>query len=200
MEGAVEWQANINSEFDPNSKKAIRTIRLLQMDIAVRDPRADSTTGWVFGTFVYDKNAPGKDGWEKMVPVGVMWGNDPGVLDPSKLKEGFINPDVPAIGKRHLGYHGRLNGPVDNYKSSCLSCHSTAGSPKVGFPPVNLIYPDNADVKTQLEWFNNIPAGKPFQKGQIPLDYSLQLTVAIQNFQDQQALKATTFSSRNKGK
>jgi hypothetical protein len=184
LEGSIEWDANINSKFDNTSPKAIRKVRLLQMDIAVRDPRADSTTGWVFGTFVYDKNAPGKDGWEKMVPVGLMWGNDPGVTNPKDLKESFINPNVPAYGRRHLGENGRLNGPVDNFKSSCVSCHSTAG-----VPAQPLIYPDGANEAKKMHWFRNIKAGEPFEKGQIPLDYSLQLSVSIQNFQRQQNIK-----------
>ncbi len=37
------------------------------MDIAVRDNRADATTGCVFGTFAYDKTAAGNTPWEKMV-------------------------------------------------------------------------------------------------------------------------------------
>jgi hypothetical protein len=32
---------------------------------------------------------------------------------------------------QHLGWLGRLNGPVDNPQSACLSCHGTAQSPVV---------------------------------------------------------------------
>lgn len=69
-----------------------------------------------------------------MVPVGLMWGNDPGVTPAmvsggTKLNESFINPDVVPL-MTHFGWAGRLNVPVDNRLSSCLSCHSTAQSPQ----------------------------------------------------------------------
>ena len=53
------------------------------MDVAIKDPRAP-VTQWVFGTFVYDKDAPGGSVWEKMVPLGLMWGNDPQVTSTSR--------------------------------------------------------------------------------------------------------------------
>ena len=37
------------------------------------------TSGATFGTFIYNGNAPGATPYERMVPVGLMWGNDPGV-------------------------------------------------------------------------------------------------------------------------
>ena len=54
--------------------KTVAPVRLLQMDVAARDPRA-TETGWVFGTFAFDAAAPGASGWEKMVPVGLMSGD-----------------------------------------------------------------------------------------------------------------------------
>ncbi|MGH7453533.1 MAG: hypothetical protein ACRENG_19445, partial [bacterium] len=54
LQGAKEWQADINR--DPNN---LGTLRLLQIDIAVRDGRANATTGWVFGTFITTKNSIG---------------------------------------------------------------------------------------------------------------------------------------------
>ena len=74
LAGSVEWQADINRA---NNAGPRPTLRLLQVDVAVRESRAASTTGWVFGTFVYDGNAPGATPWDKLVPVGLMWGNDP---------------------------------------------------------------------------------------------------------------------------
>ena len=102
LEGAAIWQANINSTMDKNSPKVIQDIRLMQIDIAVRDARADDTTGWVFGFLVYDKNCPSKDPWMKSRPVGLMWGNDPGitpadVANGTTLKETVLCPNRPCL-------------------------------------------------------------------------------------------------------
>jgi len=74
LEGAPEWQVNAQGN-SPQSKQ-IQAFRQLQMDIAVKDSRAGST-GWVFGTFAYNQEVKADDGWHRMVPVGLMWGNDP---------------------------------------------------------------------------------------------------------------------------
>jgi hypothetical protein len=43
------------------------------MDIVSRN----LTTGWVFGTFQYEKSASSSPNWwEHLVPVGLMWGSD----------------------------------------------------------------------------------------------------------------------------
>ena len=181
LEGTVEWEANINSTFDETSPKAVQKVKLLQMDVAIRDDRADSTTGWVFGTFVYDKNAGGSNGWEKLMPVGLIWGNDPGikpsdVVSGKKLQETKISSLIPSIAKARLGWAGRLNGPVDNNTSSCLSCHSTAQ-----WRPLSPLAPRGSDDE-RLKWFRNLKPHDAFDKDQIPLDYSLQMAVALQNY------------------
>ena len=67
-------------------------VRLMQIDIAVKDRRA-GTTGWYFATYAYDRNLPGTSPWTKMVPVGLMWGNDPGG---PPIEQSWINADAPA--------------------------------------------------------------------------------------------------------
>jgi hypothetical protein len=57
LKNDFEWQADVS--LAGSTKRSIQTVRLLQIDVAVRDTRADSTTGLVFGTFVYDGNAAG---------------------------------------------------------------------------------------------------------------------------------------------
>jgi len=181
LKNDFEWLADINQVSKPPNK-APETLRLLQIDIAVRDTRANSTTGWVFGTFIYDGDATGATPFERLVPIGLMWGNDPTkVISGGTLVQTFINPDqhIP----QHLGFKGRLNGPVDNKVSSCLSCHSTAGvslNPPLptisGIPPAS---PTNAQLKN---YFRNIKAATPFAAGYTSLDYSLQAQVGIANF------------------
>ena len=80
----------------PAVREKNEPVRLLQIDVAIKDSRASATGGWVFGTFVYDGSAPGRTPWERMIPVGVMWGNDPGISPDSikagdQLKESVIN-------------------------------------------------------------------------------------------------------------
>ena len=180
LKGSLEWEADIDraTNSDPRPK-----LRLLQIDVAVRDRRADATTGWVFGTFIYNGDAPGNTIWERMIPVGAMWGNDPDRLaDDGPLEETVINPDARPI-MQHLGYKGRLNGPVDNPVSSCMSCHSTAQiPPDLSRPTVPGVVPSNAAQDVLEQYFRNIGARTPFTKGQLALDYSLQLQSGIANW------------------
>jgi hypothetical protein len=195
LKGSKEWQAYIyrdcithldpllTSAESPSMPRRVRTLRLLQIDIAVREPRNEAVTGWVLGTFIYNGNAPGKTPWERMVPVGLMWGNDPGVTpemvaNGRRLKQTVINPskDLPP---QHLGWAGRLNGPVDNPRSSCMSCHGTAEWPNYApiVPPAEVAPGSSA----WMQWFRNIKAGAPFLNTK-SLDYSLQLSAGIQKF------------------
>lgn len=188
LEGAPEWDANIRA---PGGTKTVGKVRLLQMDVAVRDARA-GVTGWVFGTFAYDKNAPGTDGWKKMVPVGLMWGNDPAVDEiGDPLHETIVSAQAPQYAKDHLGWQGRMNGPVDNPASACMSCHSTAQVPSSApLAPTD----DDCDATEKQVWFRNISGSTPFGRindqcvrsssttGLTALDYSLQMAVAFRMF------------------
>ena len=172
--GSKTWYAMIHEKVDDlASRRVKRPLRLLQLDVAVRDDKAE--TGWVFGTFVYDGDAKGDTPWDRLVPVGLMWGNDPGVTperlneNPAAINQTWLNPKARRRGS--LGWAGRLNGPVDNPLSSCLSCHSTAQ------------YPARTDMAPSLMgWFRNLRRGEPFNLGAVSLDYSLQLAQGIQNF------------------
>lgn len=115
----------------PNTTPApvITEVSALQFDIIVKDSQttreSGSATGWVFATLVYDKDAPGATPWDRLVPLGAMWGNDPDVanIDPvtnvgpnpnQKLRQTVVNPAAPAYAKITLGYGGRLSGPNDS--------------------------------------------------------------------------------------
>lgn len=143
MKGAQEWPLEIpvNSTYK-NGSPQFWSGYVAQFDIIVKDSQSSPQTGWVFMTLVYDPNAPGKDAWDKMVPLGVQWGNDPQATSPSMpLRENWNNPAAPKYSTQTLGWGGRLSGPNDGarndivyngkaYKnepdSSCMSCHSTA--------------------------------------------------------------------------
>ena len=203
LAGAPTWSAMVydpnynpppgSPRSDPPPQRSLRQLRLLQIDIAVKDNRVP--TGWVFGTFVYgggpqdppdapcppasDTPDPVGRNWNGVQPIGLMWGN--------ALDETWLNP---AVHMPHVGYQNRLNGPVDNPLSSCMSCHSTAQWPSVAsmIPPA--IPP--ATAEQVAFWFRNIPSGTPFgyppgsppPSGAPPrsLDYSLQVQVGFRNF------------------
>jgi hypothetical protein len=143
---------------DPTSGKPAPTntmfnVQLMQIDVIVKDTQAAPKTGWVFTTLVYDNRVPDSNFWDRMIPLGAMWGNDPGVNSPdtpgfrADLNENWINSAAPAYSQATLGWGGRLSGPNDQAvqaageyvdpatgklgtvpvaNSSCMSCHSPA--------------------------------------------------------------------------
>ncbi len=152
LKNGVEWQAYITQNWTSNTF-TVKTVRLLQMDMMMRDPRADSSkanpagTGWVFGTFVYN-GAVGntKSKFLNLVPLGVMWGNDPenkennvNPYPPTRPIKDIINPKLkqqkvfaePFMPPQHLGWNSRLNGPADLNTSSCMSCHNMGQYPSL---------------------------------------------------------------------
>jgi hypothetical protein len=185
LAGAPEWTIATSSGLLP--------VRLMQMDVAAVDAR--SPTRWVFGTFVYDRNAPDASAWRRMRPVGLSWGNDYGFTPADqqagkKLKETIISDQIPAYAAAHLGWAGRTNGPIDNPISGCLSCHGTAQDPAApGF-----INNACATDRQKMYWFRTYSGNQFF--GAVDstctptpvnpstthaLDFSLQLSVSVQN-------------------
>jgi hypothetical protein len=199
LKGAPEWNVyaytDVNGFPRPAPARGKVAVRLLQIDVAVKDRR--SPTGWVFGTFVYG-GGPGSgttpgSGWTNVSPVGLMWGNDPDALESGgPIKESWINP---RVNMPHIGYEGRLNGPVDNKISSCLSCHSTAQDPST---TAKMTPPKGADKATLARWFRNIASGQPFTPPARSLDYSLQVSGGIRNFLDQKTMAAAPANSPQK--
>lgn len=117
----LQWQAYIQDAYE-NPNRSVRSVSLIQMDIAVRDNRAP--TGWLLGTFHYNGQLGQTPAWNNLIPVGIMWGNDPAVtgndyMNPQpvvtkinpRLKETAINPNTQELPPTHLGWNGRLNGP-----------------------------------------------------------------------------------------
>ena len=174
--GAPEWHANI---YDPPSSETNRKtlpVRLIQIDFGIRDPRFNSTTGWVYGTFMYynDSGAAPADWKQKLLPVGVMWGNDPGKT--SGYQEQVLSPVIAQLrdqGKlfdltkrKTFGWFDRVNGPLDNPISSCLSCHSTAQVHRTQIikqiiTPA-LVSEQVATDENKMMWFRNVPPGGTF--------------------------------------
>lgn len=145
----------------------------LQLSIKVKDSVASPETGWVYMAFVYDANSKGVTPWDRFVPLGATWGNDPeynrdpnGLPDGKSLQETWVNPNAPAFTRDTLGWGGRMAGPMDvatrqgvfttggkQYaqqdiaSSSCLSCHSAAEFPFTSnlYPSPNRSFPRNGE-------------------------------------------------------
>ena len=216
---ALEWQANIFANRDPSWRnqgpisrfeRKIGTVRLIQIDVSVRDDR--SLTGWLLGTFGYNGNTAGKTVWERMEPLGLQWGNNPKVTyaetcdkatkvcDRSLLTEQWINEAAvnelatPPLNFNHLGYAGRLAGPVDNVNAACMGCHQTAGFPAASilpeFSPLGtaiLGLDAGKEPEThqsfRMMFYGNVQSGVIFSEAQLfSADYSLQLSMSLQNF------------------
>ncbi len=190
--GSPTWTADLDRSNDA-VKIASTKVRLLQVDVAVKDRRS-SCGGWIFGTFHYDNSIPGESPWQKLRPLTVLWGNDPKVTPTSEGKpvESWVDTESPIVKFRSnppagltplppavLGWAGRGNGPVDNSISSCLSCHATAQD-----PPTPMIPPSTIKDKARLHWFRNLNPGEAFNANATSLDFSLQLAVGIKNLKD----------------
>jgi len=194
--GAPEWEVLDLDTGEPY------TVRLTQFDIAVKDERATSTE-WVFATYAYHKDLipTQSNPWRRLVPVGLQWGSD-GLLSPGgvdSIEQSWINPDLPAVWREHLGIGDRLNGPIDNPVSACMSCHSTAqvhptvtiteGGSRDEFSGADILPYNSCSVEDSWRhWFRDLPERMTFgaideqtceregtSKNYVALDYSLQL-------------------------
>jgi hypothetical protein len=158
MEGATTWTLtarppDVNPLKDKEKKPGKNfDVAFFQFDIIIKDSKAAPDSQWVFSTLVYDKRVKG-DAWDRMIPLGAMWGNDPTINsadDPNAiLKQSVTNPMAPVYAIETLGYGGRLSGPNDGAvaqdvlvdgksaprvaASSCMSCHSVAEWPMKSF-------------------------------------------------------------------
>jgi len=210
----IEWQAYTANSFS-SDERSVKEVTLIQMDIMIRDDRASS--GWIFGTFQYNGALANTSPWDNLVPVGLMWGNDPDFAENNQnvpvtddknnfpsiqpvtqtpinagLTETIINPDSNELPPTHLGWEGRLNGPVDNPLSSCMSCHMTASYKNEPLSPLFIKPEDRPQSGTPewgdwwMQWFQNVgwKNGKldKFLDAEYSLDFSLQLSAALQNF------------------
>lgn len=178
LEGTSEWQVfrppteqQVKHKEDPTVElvNEVQTVHPFQLAIKVKDSVASPITGWVFMGFVFDARQDGSV-WDKFVPAGLMWGNDPeyahtpnGLPFGATLKETWVNPAAPPFVNDTLGWGGRMAAPMDvavrhevvlpdgqRYQgddgfrvSSCISCHGTAQFPFTAnlYPSPNIFFP-----------------------------------------------------------
>ena len=207
LANSKQWTANIFVPSDSFNKRVNTPVRLLQLDIAIKDKTAES--GWIFGTFVYNAASKGLTWKERMAPVGLMWGDDSkdttmlnitNRYNPS-LKQSVINQSLLKKNDKvptqayvtHLGMGGRMNGPVDNPISSCISCHAHAAlnaehvhASMANFGVKKYSYQDFVD------YFSDIPCGVQTitqkDKNFTTTDFSYQLLNGLRNFYAAQPL------------
>jgi hypothetical protein len=207
MEGANHL--TIFTQRNPGSggsgKPELFNVRLMQLDIVVKDSIAAPKTGWVFTTLVYDARVKG-DGLERMVPLGATWGNDPEVNSAAppvmRLGETWLNPQAPDYSTEILGWGGRLSGPNDQAvqvpgsyidihtgqpgkvtvaNSACMSCHSPSE-----WQPASFILPGFVlgcgyvmyapGSADWMRWFQDRDGKTPQDEGSVAFDYDLMFT------------------------
>lgn len=202
LKGSTNWQADAHVQQGPDKydpcKRAPREVHLVQIDLAVVDNR--SPTRWVYSTLVYDGTMTGETIWDRMRPLGVQWGNDPGSFpavpegESKALSESIA---APINIHEHYGCQKRLAGNVDQANSSCLSCHMGAYAAAPGTAieqgknvPAIFVFDGMCTTNNPANaaYFSNYayPAPYPGSTGAVaaamPLDTSLQLQVAFSEY------------------
>ncbi|TDW99370.1 hypothetical protein [Dinghuibacter silviterrae] len=222
MEGAQTLNVydTIPTVGNPAPGYQMRKVSFFQMDVIVKDSSTAPKTGWVYSTFVYDKDTTGSF-WDKMVPLGAMWGNDPGVNSPTQppyppLYETVIYTGAPEYSKETLGWGGRLSGPNDGavaqeavdittgqvYQnlalSSCMSCHSPAQDTFTSFllpgpfPTSDTLFVYTPGSPNWNLWFRDNWGNVPFNEGQVAMDYDM-----VMAFKSVPAWEAAQSSGQN---
>jgi len=151
--GAYTWMANVG-EVNSNAR-SLRPVHHIQMDIGIKDTRLKGfpkdgndliADGWLMTTYYYDPKYTSPLAKEMDLPAGMEH------MRPMGIQAGFTpNESVIFEGSKTNQDAGMLNGPADNPKSSCLSCHAVAGTNKAMAPGVTStamwrqLKKDNAD-------------------------------------------------------
>jgi hypothetical protein len=174
LKDAFTVKANVSLPYE--SARAVREVRLIQTDVALRDSRLTGTrpelNNWVFLVFYYD---PSYD-YDAQVKPLIGWDNPlksiPGLpaaflkMRPAGIQRGLDAADTTRFnGAAVNGFENRLNGPEDLSSSSCMSCHSMAGTRNIAPPG----YMSNA------AWVRAV-------SGQDHLDFSLQMNHSRRNW------------------
>lgn len=209
LEGTEVWDVFLKQ--NPDEAAAFQKVSLIQIDICVKDHEHSPETGWIFSTYVYDKDAPGETPYDKMVPLGAQWGNDPGVMPGFPLKETAINPNSPPWHKNNLGFGGRLSGPIDGARGvgSCMGCHASAEFSLKPDAPVEapnrmmMMPPEQGPIprdrwnEAMRIWFRNLDGDEAFSTGKkntdpdswVATDYSFVTLGSLANYYTKKGVK-----------
>ena len=204
MSGAVSWKAYLPVNPAACAQKPmsecegkLKSVQLTQIDIIVKDSVRAPESTWVFASYAYDKNAKGKDGWDRMVPLGVMWGNDIEVAPGYPLAETVINPDpsIPAFFRNDLGFGHRMVGPIDAARGTgtCLGCHSASEFSLTSHQlesPARMTIPPGSNPTEAKKYYRNLAPTEawscenttPRDCEWIALDYSYVMLGALSHY------------------
>lgn len=176
LNGSFAWHANVS--LPKSTSRRIREVKMIQIDIAVKDSSLigvrKEADHWMMSTFYFDASYVSKSrhkfkgalaGLAKMRPIGIQTGFDPAT---SLI---FKHAKTNSADNAFYGASPKLlNGPADNPKASCLSCHAAAGT------------------STKM-----VPGVKDFQSyGRVKsraLDFSQQLALAKRNHETRSGQK-----------
>jgi hypothetical protein len=134
LKSSYTWTANVS--LPKSTNRRLREVKMVQIDVAVKDSTLKGirkeADNWMMTTFYFDPNytAPSRHkftgplaGLLKMRPIGVHTGFDPST---SLI---FKDSKTNSANNQYYGADPHLmNGPADNPKASCLSCHGAAGT------------------------------------------------------------------------
>ena len=199
----IEWQAFAEIQGDRDHTRKVQTLRLLQMDVMVRDPRAEriNGTGWVLGTFCYNGTLGNPDRWRNLVPVGLQWGADPD-LDDDEVNplptQTIINhqpetegdDDQPVGANCHLSTRAGAGGSTARRITLRPLAYHAIRRPQ--YPVIAAMNPEFKHSSPEprgsrgwMRWFRNLKCGDPFSEQATSLDFShFQLTNGLKNFDD----------------
>lgn len=172
IKDAFAWNSNIS---EPGSTfREVKPVRHIQMDITVKDSSIKGSdpklNNWIMYTYYYDPDFDYDKEYKKDLgpnPLATIAKLPKGFLKmrPMGVQYGFGEQDgIIFHGAQTNGVGGRLNGPADNPKGSCLGCHGTSGIEGMPMVPGFL---------TNTEW---IPKAKH-------LDFSQQFALGKRNFE-----------------
>lgn len=172
---AYTWNAHVNEV--GSTERAIKPVRHIQMDIAVKDASLVGTNpllkNWAMAGFYYDPTYDYDKEYKEYLggmenPISSIPNLPKQLLKmrPMGVQTGFDAPDsIVFKGAATNGLKGRLNGPADNPKTSCLGCHAAAGTSAKMVPG-----------------FLSMKMYEPFIATKA-LDFSQQLALAKANFE-----------------
>jgi len=125
IKNAFAWQAHV---YKPEEKprRSVQTVRHIQMDIGVKANGLNPnpfTNNWLMLTYYYDESYTNDLGIPGL-PAGLTH------MRPVGVQSGYSQAETVLLpGAKTNQQDGLLNGPADNPKSSCLSCHAQSGMP-----------------------------------------------------------------------
>lgn len=174
IKDAYTWHANVSES--GSNYRSIKSVRHIQMDVTVRDSSIKGSNpalnNWIMYTWYYDpgfdydkeyKSVLGENPLKKItgIPASLL------KMRPMGVQTGFGKPSTKEsiifAGAQTNGFEGRLNGPADNSKGSCLSCHATAG--------------------TGVKMVPGFMSNSEFKKGTGYLDFSQQFALGKRNLE-----------------